>query len=362
MPPSTDGSGGAKGGVPLGVVGRLNEGVAGLLPKTPSCGVWESKPAGEGRKLKVWEDEEGGINGGSVGGDGVNIELLGGILGVETKGAVRGKAEDEILVEGNGGGVLGREDPSFENFTSSVFTDVGHKPNVGLGAAGWGFGVGAFSGLASWSTFSSSKDSGAVASGELRDGRVLGLPSPIPNGKVVDAATGDGVVLGDRTTGTGGDPGGVVLSLPMCSRSEGCSLSVAEEGPGGDEGLTLIAGASGFGVAERDLDESCGVDGKGTLAASSAADWSSSSPVSDWVKPTEASSVSEKPSSERNTCESSSGTGDSSNSSSSSPSPSSSAWSPETSTNEDPCEESDKEPNESFSDTGAETAESFLVS
>jgi len=92
---------------------------------------------------------------------------------------------------------------------------VSHCPNGIFGDAGRGLSEGDFSPLTS---SSSPPDTGVFASGELRTGRVLGLPRPIL------LEPGDGVSEGDGSVGVGcwsgvcndngpfdGDPGGVVL-------------------------------------------------------------------------------------------------------------------------------------------------------
>ena len=89
---------------------------------------------------------------------------------------------------------------------------VSHCPNGVFGDAGRGLSEGKFSPLTS---SSSPPDTGVFARGELRSGRVLGLPRPV-------LETGDGVSDGEGSVGIGccndngsldGDPGGVVLRI-----------------------------------------------------------------------------------------------------------------------------------------------------
>jgi hypothetical protein len=89
---------------------------------------------------------------------------------------------------------------------------VSHCPNGVFGDAGRGLSEGGFSPLTS---SSSPPDTGVFARGELRSGRVLGLPRPT-------LEAGDGVSDGEGSVGIGcskddgsldGDPGGVVLRM-----------------------------------------------------------------------------------------------------------------------------------------------------
>jgi hypothetical protein len=242
--------------VAFGAVGMLSEGLAGLLPKNPSGGASARELEEIPWKLNGLGDEEDpSMNGGrAVGGGGVNVVFL----GCSTTGVVEAKdvgpddPEDGTTAEGSGGGVLGLDGSSFENFTASTFVGAGQRPNAGFGAAGWGFVASGFSVLYSLTTaVSSSRESGVVARGELREGRVLGRPSPIPKGEVDEVAMGDGVVLGDfDDTGADdgsltGDPGGVVLSWRT-----GTGVSVSGRDLGRSEGVIVIDGASGLGVAD----------------------------------------------------------------------------------------------------------------
>lgn len=149
--------------------------------------------------------------------------------------------------DGNGGNVL-----------------ASHWPNGGFGDAGCGLSEAGFSPLTS---SSSPPDTGVFARGELRTGRVLGLPK-------LTAEAGDGVSEGEGRVGVGcwrgvcndrdsfdGDPGGVVVRT--CSGSVDC---------------TLIEGLSAFGVLEGERDS-----GSGTFVGSSSSSLggtsSSASPV-----------------------------------------------------------------------------------
>jgi len=71
-----------------------------------------------------------------------------------------------------------------------------HFPNAGFGDAGRGLSEAGFSPLTS---SSSPPDTGVLASGELRSGRVLGLPRLLP----VELGDGDGDWEGDGSMGVG---------------------------------------------------------------------------------------------------------------------------------------------------------------
>jgi len=126
---------------------------------------------------------------------------VGTLTGRSTKGsALAGGGVDLTSVGGGGEGTLEL---------------VSHCPNGIFGDAGRGLSKGDFSPLTS---SSSPPDTGVFARGELRTGRVLGLPRPIL------LEPGDGVSEGDGSEGVGcwsgvcndngpfdGDSGGVVL-------------------------------------------------------------------------------------------------------------------------------------------------------
>ncbi len=135
---------------------------------------------------------------------------------------------------------------------------------------------------------SSPPDTGVFARGELRSGRVLGLPKPIAG-----AGDGDGESEGEGSVGVGcwrgvcndsggegsfdGVPGGVVLR----TRSDRVSL---DDGSEGGVCCTLIEGLSAFGVLEGERDAGSGtVVGSasslgGTLFSTSSVPSCSSSP------------------------------------------------------------------------------------
>jgi len=119
----------------------------------------------------------------------------GALTACSTKGSTLAGGGVNLISAGDGEGALGL---------------VSHCPNGVLGDAGRGLSEEGFSPLTS---SSSPPDTGAFARGELRTGRVLGLPR-----LVLDA--GDGVSDGEGSVGIGccnddgsldGDPGGVVL-------------------------------------------------------------------------------------------------------------------------------------------------------
>lgn len=154
-----------------------------------------------------------------------------------------------------------------------------HWPNGILGDAGCGLSEAGFSPLTS---SSSPPDTGTFARGELRSGRVLGLPKPI-------AGVGDGESEGDGSVGVGcwrgvcsdsggegsvdGDSGGVVLR----TRSDRGAFD------GGSDigfGCTLIEGLSAFGVLEGERDAGSGtvVGSASSLGGTPPSSWSPSSP------------------------------------------------------------------------------------
>jgi hypothetical protein len=127
---------------------------------------------------------------------------------------------------------------------------------------------------------SSSWETGALARGELRVGRVLGRPRPIPKGVEGVGLTddgGDGAVLPKYDEGSlSGDPGGVVLSSLIVGKPEGEDEPEESEGVG--EGVIWMAGTSGWGVAEGEREGGNGTDaGSGERSPSSEELWSSDS-------------------------------------------------------------------------------------
>ena len=152
-----------------------------------------------------------------------------------------------------------------------------HWPNRGFGDAGCGLSEAGFSPLTS---SSSPPNTGVFARGELRSGRVLGLPK-------LAAEAGDGVSEdeGEGSVGVGcwrgvcndrdsfdGDPGGVVVR--NCSGGEAFD--------DGSVDCTLIEGRSAFGVLKGVL-EGERDSGSGTFVGSSSSSLggtsSSASPV-----------------------------------------------------------------------------------
>lgn len=106
---------------------------------------------------------------------------------------------------------------------------------------------------------SSSGESGAFANGELRVGRVLGLPSPNPNGEVeATAGTGTGALgNGLLDESSGGDPGGVVLPASVVLAGNLPSPALLDsggEGEGEDDEDKFRDDNVGFGVVDGDLD------------------------------------------------------------------------------------------------------------
>lgn len=112
---------------------------------------------------------------------------------------------------------------------------MGRTVKRGWGETG-GFRGGTDVGFAPSPSSSSSWDTGALARGELRDGRVLGRPSPIPKGidamGLADAADGTAGLPKYDDGSLTGDPGGVVLSSSLIvGRPEG------DDGLGESDGL-----------------------------------------------------------------------------------------------------------------------------
>lgn len=98
---------------------------------------------------------------------------------------------------------------------------------------------------------SASEESGALAKGELRVGRVLGLPRPNPKEDEAGGTEPESGAFGsdaDEVSGGDGEPGGVVL--PALTDFVGAGDVGCGEG---DLGSGMFEG-SGFGVVEGDLD------------------------------------------------------------------------------------------------------------
>lgn len=223
------------------------------------------------------------------------------------------------------GGVFGLVGFAGAGFSSidSVFTCVDIAPNTGLGDAGRGLRT-PLSALTVCSFSSSSPDEEVVASGELRVGRVLGRPRPMPKG---DGATGTGAAMGvfcgegwGERSFFSGLPGGVALSSRIVDSLDSSDESDSSSEPSG-ECDTWMVGTSARGVEEGDLEGGSGTaDGDGDRESSSP---SSSSGGASEPEP-KLSDRKESPSSSSS----------SSSPSASTPSTSSSASPAETSTNE----------------------------
>jgi hypothetical protein len=186
---------------------------------------------------------------------------------VSTQGFVVGTGVKEGGKEGDTlhdllerrGGVLERGVGfAFEDdFVSSDFVGPDHRPNTGFGDAGRGLCESdeatseakailsdPFSFPLAPMNFPSSAscaDTGILAKGELRVGRVLGLPIPIPIvGVGGDGATGIGAMMGgvvncNIEASFAGDPGGVVLaSLETFETRQGLVCSEGDDGTAGD--------------------------------------------------------------------------------------------------------------------------------
>ena len=151
------------------------------------------------------------------------VARSGGVFGLPTADKVGGDLTDgstkgSTLIGGGGVCDLASAAGDGEGDGLEVEVEVegpaSHCPNGAFGSAGRGLSEGDFSPLTS---SSSPPDTGVFARGELRSGRVLGLPRPT-------LEPGDGVSEGDGSVGVGcwsgvcndsppfdGDPGGVVL-------------------------------------------------------------------------------------------------------------------------------------------------------
>jgi hypothetical protein len=148
---------------------------------------------------------------------------------------------------------------------------------------------------------------GAPANGELREGRLLGRPRPIPNAVRGVSATGAGI---GENNGFASDPEGVESARGIADDSSDV-LSLETWGDGdGEDGVAGATGSSSFGVVEVDL-EDVGVVGSEVLSAGSGlgdgglGDGEGSSSPSNRLSLCESSEFSEKVS-DRNDCVSSS--------------------------------------------------------
>ena len=182
------------------------------------------------------------LNGAGEAGEGEGDDM-GFRVGVAGVGGLK-----ELRVERRGG-VFGLGGLILGSFSSSPLRGA----SIGFAITGSGLTIDTGTAVLS-SSSSGSKETGALAKGELRVGRVLGRPRP--------KAGGGGLVLG---TGIDGDfngrdgvPGGVVLSsLPAEDSLD------TEDSEGEGEGVTRILGISSCGVVDGERD--CG---KGMLEGS----------------------------------------------------------------------------------------------
>lgn len=248
--------------------------------------------SGIGAAAEAAEEEEGLLFSGTP-----FVVNSGGVFGLAATGAAvaESSTKGSTLAKGGGGGI----DPTSAGGGEGALPMLSHWPNGIFGDAGRGLSEVGFSPLTS---SSSPPDTGVLARGELRTGRVLGLPRLV-------LETGDGDSEGDGSVGVGcssggcndngsfdgdGVPGGVVLRAPEVD--DGC-------GPGSESsvGCTSIKGFSAFGVlvGERDFGKGMAVGSTsvpgGTLFSSSSdsscAACTSSSPSSSPSPPSGPSSA-----------------------------------------------------------------------
>lgn len=193
---------------------------------------------------------EAGVGEGDRAGFKIGVVGVGGLgeLRVESRGGVFGLVG---LILGS----LGSSSSSSLRGTSIGFAIMG---------SGWATGTAV---LSVSSSSSGSKETGALAKGELRVGRVLGRPSPKGGGEGLVVGTGVDEDLNGGDGSLTGVPGGVVLrSLPAEDSVD------TEDSEGEGEGVTRILGISNCGVVDGERD--CG---KGMLAGSGGDErWSSS--------------------------------------------------------------------------------------
>jgi hypothetical protein len=185
-----------------------------------------------------------------------------------------------------------------------VLCSVPKKPNGCFGDAGFGISEGVDLDL--WVSWTLGARDAALAKGELRAGRVLGLSGPSAVGATDTWAEASGKAAGSSC---GGDPGGVVLpSLIGLSAADRSSVTSADGTEDGDSELApFMLNGSGFGVAEGDLDFAWGVGGNGISAGcSDDEERSSSSPLAASSSETSSSESSEEKLSDKNDCVSSS--------------------------------------------------------
>ena len=199
----------------------------------------------------------------------------GGVLGLATvdgsAALMASSTEDSNFVIGGGVNLASAGDGDGEG----ALAPPSHCPNGVFGDAGRGLAEADFSPL---TPSSSPPDTGAFARGELRSGRVLGLPRLL-----LELGDGDGEREGDGSEGVGsaagvcvcndagtvdGDPGGVVVRVREVDDGSG-------SGSGGDVNCTLTTGLSALGVLEGERDFGKGMvvgsasEGVGTSVSSS---------------------------------------------------------------------------------------------
>ena len=121
--------------------------------------------------------------------------------------------------------------------------------------------------LVVWAPSTPGASGAALAKGELRGGRVLGLASPSPKVGAWAAVKETGAsskAIEDASCW--GDPGGVVLPPPV-DRAGVFSVTGTDRKGGGGNNF-VFPSVSGFGVVEGDLVCAWGVSGSGTSTAS----------------------------------------------------------------------------------------------
>lgn len=218
-------------------------GAEGLPPNMPNCGFIEGLAGVSGVLLNMlpgWDGAAGGfgekVNGdGAVGAGGLAKEGSGegeDFLLPKVTGAADDDAEESVESKGGVLGLfaLGGWPSSRGGISFFVSFSPGKVPKTGFGDTGGGKRVvGVISA-------SSSSGTTAFANGELRVGRVLGRPRPMPKG----APFGVEGPLNKGFTSFTGVPGGVVLaSLSKCGLGDVLGSSA------GGESDTSILGISG---------------------------------------------------------------------------------------------------------------------
>jgi hypothetical protein len=255
-----------------GILVTTGEGLLGIvLPKRLPVGNEGGKGGVVARAIGFWgsrrskEDGPGGVidpNCNEGAGVGAVIFLFGVESSEESGGmgwallVIKGilKAVDGgALAVGGGvkvdsGGVLDLGIFLSSELPDSDVTGVPNWPNTGFGEAGLGFSrEGGGEGAVASSSSPVSPIMGALASGELRAGRMDVLLEPIPNDTV---GAGDG----KRGLSLAGEEGGVVLeskSLEGGACPSNCSAVVADDGSFADFGRGVLLGELGIDVDGR---------------------------------------------------------------------------------------------------------------